>query len=184
LTAVRDADGILSRHFVESIACAQSLPTGIHTLLDFGSGAGFPGIPIALCRPGIAVTLAESQLKKAAFLEETVRVLAIAAKVHAGRAETLSETFHCVVLRAVDRMPQAVQAAARLVGPDRWLALMTTAGDANGLEEAAGKGFSWSRTRLPGAGNHVLALGKRVGVAAAPATRQDLRNGSPNAGSF
>jgi 16S rRNA (guanine527-N7)-methyltransferase len=67
LTAVRDEGGILSRHFVESIACARALPAGIATLLDFGSGAGFPGIPIALCRPEIAVTLAESQGKKAAF---------------------------------------------------------------------------------------------------------------------
>src|SRR5208283_5094407 len=64
LTAMRDEEGILSRHFVESIACARALPAGITSLLDFGSGAGFPGIPIALCRPEIAVTLAESQGKK------------------------------------------------------------------------------------------------------------------------
>ena len=43
LTAVRDEDGILRRHFVESIACAQMLPEEISTVLDFGSGAGFPG---------------------------------------------------------------------------------------------------------------------------------------------
>ena len=59
LTAVRDQAGILSRHFVESIICARQLPAGVETLLDFGSGAGFPGIPIALCHPEIAVTLAE-----------------------------------------------------------------------------------------------------------------------------
>src|ERR1700756_996777 len=51
LTAIRDPKEILSRHFVESIACAQALPGGIANLLDFGSGAGFPGVPIALCRP-------------------------------------------------------------------------------------------------------------------------------------
>jgi 16S rRNA G527 N7-methylase RsmG len=79
LTAIRDEDGILTRHFVESIACARALPAGIATLLDFGSGAGFPGIPIALCRPEIAVTLAESQGKKAAFLREAVRQLGLAA---------------------------------------------------------------------------------------------------------
>src|SRR6202789_2828886 len=88
LSSVRDEEGILSRHFVESIAVAQSLPSEIATLLDFGSGAGLPGIPIALCRPRIAVTLAESQVKKAAFLQEAVRVLGITAKVHADRAET------------------------------------------------------------------------------------------------
>ena len=108
LTAIRTEEGILSRHFVESIACENALPGGITRLLDFGSGAGFPGIPIALCRPEMAVTLAESHGRKAAFLQEAVRVLAISAKVHSGRAETLVERFDCVVLRAVDRMPQAV----------------------------------------------------------------------------
>src|SRR5580692_8691345 len=90
LTAIRDEDGILSRHFLESIACARIIPAGAGTLLDFGSGAGFPGIPIALCRPEIAVTLAESQTKKAAFLQEALRILRLAsAKVHAGRGEAL-----------------------------------------------------------------------------------------------
>ena len=82
LTSIRDVEGILSRHFVESIACAQSLPGEIATLLDFGSGGGLPGIPIALCRPEIAVTLAESQGKKAAFLQEAVRLLGISTRVH------------------------------------------------------------------------------------------------------
>lgn len=61
LSAIRDEDGIISRHFVESIEVARFLPNGIASLLDFGSGAGLPGIPIALCRPEITVTLAESQ---------------------------------------------------------------------------------------------------------------------------
>ncbi len=52
LTAIRAPEEILSRHFVESIACARLLPEGIGSLLDFGSGAGFPGIPIALCSAG------------------------------------------------------------------------------------------------------------------------------------
>jgi 16S rRNA (guanine527-N7)-methyltransferase len=112
LTAIRDEDGILSRHFVESIACARALPAGIATLLDFGSGAGFPGIPITLCRPEIEVTLAESNGKKAAFLQEAIRVLDITAKVHSKRAELLPDPFDCVTLRAVDRMEQAVKAAS------------------------------------------------------------------------
>lgn len=161
LTAVRDANGILARHFVESIACAQALPAGIHSLLDFGSGAGLPGIPIALCRPEIAVILAESQSKKAAFLGEAVRLLGIAARVYAGRAEGLPETFDCVVLRAVDQMRQATRAAARLVGPHGWLALMTTGRDVNELEDAAGSGFTWRRLELPDGEDRLVALGQR-----------------------
>jgi 16S rRNA (guanine527-N7)-methyltransferase len=129
LTAIRTPNEILSRHFVESIACAQALPAGIATLLDFGSGAGFPGIPIALCRPEIRVTLAESQNKKAAFLQEVVRGLELSTRVFGGRAENLSELFDCVALRAVERMEQAVVAASDLVRVGGWLAVFTTEAD-------------------------------------------------------
>ena len=114
LTAIRDEEGILRRHFVESIACARALPAGIATLLDFGSGAGFPGIPIALCRPEIAVTLAESQGKKAAFLSEAVRVLGVRTqRFIPDGLRCFVTSFDCVTLRAVDKMEFAVQAAAR-----------------------------------------------------------------------
>jgi 16S rRNA (guanine527-N7)-methyltransferase len=160
LTAIRDEDGILTRHFVESIFCARTLPAGIATLLDFGSGAGFPGIPIALCRPEIAVTLAESQGKKAAFLCEAVRVLGISATVHPARAETLCTVFDCVVLRAVDKMGVAVQAAAKLVRPGGWLALMTTGKELEALHSAAGAEFAWVEPLpLPGGQDRLLALG-------------------------
>src|ERR1700735_4122021 len=77
LSAIRDEESIISRHIIESIIVSNELLPEIKTLLDFGSGAGLPGIPIALCHPEIAVTLAESQGKKAAFLQEAVRVLGI-----------------------------------------------------------------------------------------------------------
>src|ERR1035441_2758452 len=143
LTAIRGEEGVLSRHFVESIACARALPGGIVTLLDFGSGAGFPGIPIALCRPEMVVMLAESQGKKAAFLQEAARVTGISAKVHPGRAETLGMNFDCVTLRAVDRMQEAVAAAVGLIRPGGWLALMTTGGELERLKAAVGAEFSW-----------------------------------------
>jgi 16S rRNA (guanine527-N7)-methyltransferase len=163
LTAIRDEEGIFSRHFVESIACARALPAGIATLLDFGSGAGFPGIPIALCRPEISATLAESQGKKAAFLHEALRVLGIPAKIHTGRAETLATKFDCVTLRAVDRMGLAVQAASQLLCPGGWLALMSMNSELERLKAAAGAQFSWARViALPGSQERVLALGERA----------------------
>ena len=161
LTAVRDEDGILARHFVESIACARALPEEIANLLDFGSGGGFPGIPIALCRPEIEVTLAEAQGKKAAFLQEVVRVLSVSANVHAGRAELLKMQYECITLRAVDRMDEAVETAARLVASGGWLALMTTQRDLDRLQLRAGRGFSWqSPIPLPGGDERLLALGR------------------------
>jgi 16S rRNA (guanine527-N7)-methyltransferase len=160
LTAIRDEAGILSRHYVESIACARALPAELHTLLDFGSGAGFPGLPIALCRPEIEVTLAESQGKKAAFLREAVRVLDVGAVVHSGRAELLTVRFDCVTLRAVDHMDLAVAAAAQLVRPGGWLAPMTTRGDLEKLQAVAGSNFDWQESvPLPGGEERLLALG-------------------------
>jgi 16S rRNA (guanine527-N7)-methyltransferase len=162
LSAIRDEEGIISRHIIESIIVSSALPRGIRTLLDFGSGAGLPGIPIALCRPEIAVTLAESQGKKAAFLQEAVRVLGIEVQVHAGRAEALDTDFDCVILRAVDKMPKAVAAAVPLVAPAGWLALMTTTSELERLKHAAGPEFSWPIVKpLPGGTNRIVAFGSR-----------------------
>jgi 16S rRNA (guanine527-N7)-methyltransferase len=116
LTAIRTPEEMVSRHFGESLFAAQNLGDELpETLLDFGSGAGFPGVPIALFQPTIAVTLAESQNKKATFLREVVRTLGLAnAEVWMGRAEGLPESrmFHTVGLRAVDKMEVALGAAA------------------------------------------------------------------------
>jgi 16S rRNA (guanine527-N7)-methyltransferase len=165
LTAIRDEETILSRHFVESIACASALPAGIANLLDFGSGAGLPGIPIAICRPEIVVTLAESQGKKAAFLREAVRALGLSAKVQSGRAEALATQFDCVALRAVDQMQLAVAAALNLVRPGGWLVLLTTGIDLAALQSAAGADISWSApVPLPSGEHRVLALGQRQSI--------------------
>lgn len=159
LTAVRDEDGILRRHLAESIACARALPVGIRSLLDLGSGAGFPGLPIALSRPEMAVTLAESQNKKAAFLREAVRTLEIPVRVHGGRAELLAERFDCVTLRAVDRMAEAIRVSAGLVADTGWLAVMTTAGSQDGVRMA---GFDWAEAVSVSPGtDRVLLVGRR-----------------------
>jgi 16S rRNA (guanine527-N7)-methyltransferase len=134
LTAIRDPEEIVRRHFGESLFAARHLDpatpeAGTVTLLDVGSGAGFPGIPIALLRPGIQVTLAESQSKKASFLREALRTLNLPnAEVWAARAETLpaSRQFRIVALRAVDNMEAALTVARARVAPGGQLALLTT----------------------------------------------------------
>jgi len=163
LTAIRDQEGILSRHFLESVACARALPLDITTVLDFGSGAGFPGIPIALCRPDLRVTLAESQGKKAAFLNEAIRTLGLpGTKVHAGRAETLGLLFDCVTLRAVDQMQLAMKSAAALVRPGGWLAPMTTGSELSAMQAVAGECFTWNNpVPLPGGADRLVVLGRR-----------------------
>jgi 16S rRNA (guanine527-N7)-methyltransferase len=167
LTAIRDAEGILSRHFVESIACAQLLPRGIGSLLDFGTGAGFPGIPIAVCRPDITITLAESQSRKAAFLHEAVRVLGLNTDIFANRAENLGKQFDGVTLRAVDRMEQAVAAATSLIRVGGWLVVLTTATELPRVQRSAGEGFQWlDLHNLSGSDQQVLAFATKISSAA------------------
>src|SRR6202022_891918 len=83
LTAIREPEEIVRRHFGESLFAGRQLGT-CKTLLDFGSGAGFPGVPIQLLRPEIQVTLAESQNKKATFLRELVRTLGLKTEIWVG----------------------------------------------------------------------------------------------------
>jgi 16S rRNA (guanine527-N7)-methyltransferase len=163
LTAIRDEEGILSRHFLESILCSHNLPENIVSLLDFGSGAGFPGIPIALMRPDLAVTLAESQNKKAAFLREAVRTLGLKTKVHSARAETLQTKFDCITLRAVDNMTQAIPAAIQLLAPSGWLAILTTTEDAPAIQAKSSESanLQWcSPMPLPANTTRILLLGQ------------------------
>jgi 16S rRNA (guanine527-N7)-methyltransferase len=126
LTAIRQPEEMVRRHFGESLFAAQNLGAEPpDTLLDLGSGAGFPGLPIALAHPGISVTLAESQGKKASFLREAVRTLGTKnVEVWAGRAEGLDRTFHTVTLRAVDDMAVALRAAEPLASHQ--IVLLTT----------------------------------------------------------
>jgi 16S rRNA (guanine527-N7)-methyltransferase len=126
LTAIRDPEEIVRRHFGESIFAALHLDPAATTLLDFGSGAGFPGLPIALFHPKIQVTLAESQNKKATFLREVVRTLGLPTEIWAARVEIMPESrhFHTVTLRAVDNMSAALAAAAPRASHE--LLLLTT----------------------------------------------------------
>ncbi len=128
LTAIRDPEEIVRRHFGESLFAAQNLGHP-DTVLDFGSGAGFPGLPIAILRPEIYVTLAESQNKKATFLRETVRTLNLSnVEVWAARVETLppDRRFHTITLRAVDDMEAALPSARARTATGGQLAILTT----------------------------------------------------------
>jgi 16S rRNA (guanine527-N7)-methyltransferase len=161
LTSIRAPEEILRRHFIECAFVAQFLPEGASTLLDFGSGAGFPGIPIAICRPELQVTLAESRGKKAAFLREAVRVLRISAEVYHGRVQDLpaSKKYDIVALRAVDKMQEAIRESAfRTIG---MLAVMTTLPAIPGHEALAPE-LAWrDPIALPESSSSVLLIGER-----------------------
>ncbi len=131
LTAIREPEEIVRRHFGESLFCARHLPLAA-TLLDLGSGAGFPGLPVQLAHPSLSVVLAESQNKKASFLREVVRSLDLKTEVWAGRAEAMPEDRHfdIVTLRAVDNMAAAMVEAKRRAA--QWIAVLTVPQDLTG----------------------------------------------------
>ena len=163
LTSVRKPEEIVRRHFIESIFAAQHVPKNVKTLLDFGSGAGFPGIPIAICRPKLGVTLAESQGKKASFLREAVRTLGLRAEVWAGRVEEMApeRVFDAVTLRAVDKMPTACRTAVERLAARGWIGVFATLKTVAALEKL--KGIRWEASvAIPGSEQEILKTGRRI----------------------
>lgn len=126
LTAIRDPEQIVERHFGESLFAARVLAARVAdgaTVLDIGSGAGFPGLPLQLALPHLKVTLAESQGKKSAFLREAIRLTGANAEVWPARAQDLpsGRCFGGVTMRAVDRPEQAIDEARRRLAPGGYL---------------------------------------------------------------
>ena len=99
LTSIRDPAEIIERHFGESLFLATKLPDA-KTVVDIGSGAGFPGLPFAVANPTVEVTLVESISKKAAFFKEASREISNVRVLHS-RAENIQEGFEWAVCRAI-----------------------------------------------------------------------------------
>jgi 16S rRNA (guanine527-N7)-methyltransferase len=100
LTAIRNREEAIKRHYGEALFLAARLPAGALRIADIGSGAGFPGFPVAILRPDCSVTLIESHQRKAVFLKEASRK-AKNVRVLAKRAEDVTEKFDWVISRAV-----------------------------------------------------------------------------------
>lgn len=100
LTSVRTPQEIVERHYGESLFLGLHLPPGALRIADVGSGAGFPGVPVAVLRPECSVTLLESHQRKSVFLRESTRRLANV-RVLSKRVEDVKERFDWAILRAV-----------------------------------------------------------------------------------
>lgn len=111
LTAITDPTGIVVKHFTDSLLAAPLLPTGSFSLIDVGTGAGFPGMPLALLREDCHLTLLDSLNKRLVFLEAVCRELGLPATlIHAraeegGRRPDLREQFDVSTARAVAALP-------------------------------------------------------------------------------
>ena len=125
LTAVREPSKMVSHHLLDCLAVAPHLDA--RTILDVGSGAGLPGIPLALARPQAAVTLLESNHKKAAFLQQAKTELKLDnVSVARERVETWQpgQLFEIVVSRAFSDLAEFVALAGRHASPGGRLAAM------------------------------------------------------------
>jgi 16S rRNA (guanine(527)-N(7))-methyltransferase RsmG len=153
LTRIEDVGEAAERHYGEALFLASHLPAGLLRIADIGSGAGFPGFPVAVARPDCHVTLVESHQRKSVFLKEASRKLANV-RVAAQRAEAVREEFDWVISRAVSyedlesSLKNLASAAALLTGPEA---------------PSTRFGFVWNEPiRVPGGNQRFLRLGKRA----------------------
>jgi len=100
LTRIESVEDAVRLHYCESLFVGTRLPPGALRIVDVGSGAGFPGVPIAISRPECAVTIVESHQRKGVFLREASRNLKNVTVV-TDRAENLESEFDWLVSRAV-----------------------------------------------------------------------------------
>jgi 16S rRNA (guanine527-N7)-methyltransferase len=117
LTAIRDPRQMVGLHVLDSLAMHPYV-ADVAALADLGTGAGLPGIPLAIVRPALQVTLVESNGKKARFLREAVRVLDLGnARVAESRAEALDMpgAFDAITARALATLADIVAVGGHLL---------------------------------------------------------------------
>ena len=119
LLGPREVDRIWGRHILNSAAVAELIPEGA-TVADVGSGAGLPGIPVALLRPDLTVDLIEPLLRRSNFLTHSVDDLGISARVvvRRERAEQVGRTYDAVLSRALAPLDRLIRWCLPLMKPD------------------------------------------------------------------
>lgn len=167
LTTITDPAAFAEKHVVDSLALIPFIPGEVRALFDLGSGAGFPGLVLAIARPELAVTLVESRAKKAAFLTLAVSELGLAnVSVENGRAEDLLKEARpdAVAARAVASLWDLFRLVKGYLAAGGQLLAMKGPDPAAEVEEllkrAGKKGLSprvsLSSYRLPTAGARTL----------------------------
>jgi len=153
LTAIHDPDEGIEKHLLDALTLLPLLRGDEH-LLDIGSGAGLPGIPLVLACPGLQLVSVEAAEKKTLFQRHALRQLGVEAKVEHARVEALGErddyrhAFEVVTARAFSSLDQLVTCAAPLLAPKgRILAMKGPEGEREWRVSAAARG-GWRCTRV------------------------------------
>jgi 16S rRNA (guanine527-N7)-methyltransferase len=154
LTTVTDPIEIVRFHFGESIFALTSGMVKKCRLADVGTGAGFPGLALALAEPGFDLTLIESNIKKSVFLREAARELASEqlVKVSQTRMEDFAGgvtngKFDCVTARAVGHFGQIVSFGRKHLSTGGRLVLWVGADDAAAISREYEEGWAWSNPK-------------------------------------
>lgn len=147
LTAITDPVGVVVKHFTDSLLAAPLLPGGAFSLIDVGTGAGFPGVPLALLREDCSLTLLDSLNKRLVFLDALCRELGLPVTLIHARAEEggqqprLREHFDAATARAVAALPTLCEYCLPFVKVGgRFIALKGP--DADREQEAAARAVS------------------------------------------
>jgi 16S rRNA (guanine527-N7)-methyltransferase len=153
-TAVHDPRAALDVHLADSLAgLAVPALQAAHRIADIGSGAGLPGLPLALALPGARVVLVESQRRKCAFLQRAIDALGLSnAEVACARVEELQHpSFDAVTARALASLPVLCEYAAPLLVEGgvlvAWKGAVEADEDADGLAAAAALGLEREEVR-------------------------------------
>lgn len=138
LLGPREAERVWGRHLLNSLAVADEVPASAR-VVDVGSGAGLPGIPLALIRPDLQVTLLEPLERRATFLQLAVDELGLGDRVRVvrDRAESHPERFDAVVCRAVAPLNRLLGWTSRLFLPGGRLVALKGASASADLHRAA-----------------------------------------------
>ncbi len=167
LTAIRDPAEVIKRHFFESAFLTRVIELGPGTLVDVGSGAGFPGLPLKVLSPETSVLLVEASQKKAALLKEVVRAMKFPpesppVEVLASRVELVALQADWVVIRAVKPEPTLLALLAKLLVSRGTLAIFTGQRDAEQVVGFSGMpDFAWKVEKVPKSTSRTILVGRR-----------------------
>jgi 16S rRNA (guanine527-N7)-methyltransferase len=162
LTAITDIDQILRFHFGESLFALSMLPVEKSRLADVGSGAGFPGIPLAMASPSSNVTLIESNAKKFAFLSQVIRELrlknAFALRCRMEDVKGPDRLFDLITARALGQFKPLLRWSRERLTPSGRIALWLGEDDVS--EVSSEPGWEWrTATAIPGSERRFILSG-------------------------
>lgn len=172
LTAIREPEKIVTRHFGESLFAARIMFPEVSSrenpprIIDIGSGAGFPGLPIQIWNPLAEITLVEANHKKATFLREVIRALTLnGAEVFAGRAEELAARADVVTMRAVEKFHSVLPFALSRVKKNGRIVLLIGRSQLKSAYEV-GVGVHWlNPLSIPLSSERIVLVGESRQIA-------------------